>query len=94
MGCSKVLSQVLIHLNDQPVRPVAPNARLGTPTHVETANTTKVWKSWETVPTLTMDQHAMLLRTLSPIMPGKGVIYWNVHMGPPTRVGELLQSPG
>ena len=32
----------LIHLNDQPVGPVAPYDRLGTPD--ETLNTVKVWK--------------------------------------------------
>lgn len=29
--------------------------------------------------TLTMDQHAMLLRTPSPIMPGEGVSSWNLQ---------------
>lgn len=41
----------------------------------------KVWKSWELAiaPTLTVDQHAMLLRTLSPILMVKGIIYWNLQ---------------
>ena len=29
--------------------------------------------------TLTMDQWAVLLRTVSPIKPGKGIIYWDLQ---------------
>ena len=41
----------------------------------------KVWKSWKTTiaSTLIMDQHAMLLRTPSPITPRESVIYWNLQ---------------
>lgn len=76
---TSILSQALIHLNDQPIGPIAPKAKLGTP--AETTSAVKLWKSWETatVPTLTLDQWAMLLRTQSPITPWKGSIYWNLH---------------
>ena len=78
-GWTIVLSQGLRHWNDQPVEAIAPYARLRIP--AETPNTIKVWKSRETVMilTLTMDQCAVLLRTPSPIIPGKGVIYWNLQ---------------
>lgn len=51
-----MFSQVLIHLNDQPVGPIGPHARLGT--QAEARNTIKVWKTKDTatVLTLTMDQ--------------------------------------
>ena len=39
-GWTKVLSQALMHLNDQPVGPIAPYARLGSP--AKAPNTTKV----------------------------------------------------
>ena len=70
-------------MNDQPVGPVAAYARLGTP--AEKSHTVKVWKSPETAIalTLTMDQRAVLLRTPSPIMPGKGIIYWNLQWDVP-----------
>ena len=55
---TKVFSQAFsTPLNDQPIVPVSPYARLGTP--AETPN--KVWKSH--YPALTMDQSTMLLRT-------------------------------
>ena len=65
----------LIHLNDQPVGPVAPDARLQP--LVQTPNTVKVWEGWGTAIALTFTktQCAMLLRTPSPIIPEKGVIY-------------------
>ena len=56
---------------------------LGTP--AETPNTIKLWKSRETtiVLILTVDQRAKLRRTPGPIMPGKGVIYWNLQCDVP-----------
>lgn len=37
-----------------------------------------IWKSWETaiVLTLTVDQYAILIRTPSPSMPERGIVYW------------------
>lgn len=89
----KVLSQASIHLNNQPVWPVAPHVGLGIPP--KTTNTVKIWKSLETaiVPTLTVDPCAMLLRTLSSIMPGK-VLSTRICSGMLTRMGELLHTPG
>lgn len=65
---TEVLSQVLIHLNDQLVDPVSPYDRQGTP--AKAPNTVKVWKLWETaIPLiLTMDLHIMLLR-----------VHWNLQ---------------
>ena len=76
---AKALSQALMHLNDQPVGPATPYARLGMLAKVP--NTIKVGKLQETaiVPTLVVSQHAMLLRTPSPTTPGKGVIYWKLQ---------------
>lgn len=42
-GWTKILFQALTHLNDQPVGPVAPDARPGTPAKVP--NTVKLWKT-------------------------------------------------
>lgn len=74
-------SQALIHLNNQPIGPVTPYTRPGTP--VETSNTMKVCKGMEVAAdshcALTMEQCAMLLGTPSPITPGKGIIYWNLQ---------------
>lgn len=89
-GWTKVLSQALIILNDQQVRPVTPYARLRTPT--ETPSATKVWKlrGNAIALTLTRDQCAMLLRTPSPITPGKGVIYWSLQWDiPPGWVSDF-----
>ena len=57
-------------MNDQPVWPVVPYARLGI--SAKAPNTVEVWKWQEKAiaPTLTMDQPAMLLRTPGPITPG------------------------
>ena len=65
-GQTKVLFQALIHLNNQLVDPVVLSARLGTP--AETHNIINVWKLQGTVTasTLTVDQHAMLLKTPHP----------------------------
>lgn len=54
-GWIEVLSQALIHLNDQPVGPFAPQARLRTLT--EAPKTVKVWKTKDqaTVPMLATD---------------------------------------
>ena len=76
---TKVQSQILIYLNAQPTEPVGSYAKLGTP--AEAPNTIKVRKLQETPfsQTPTKDQHSMLLRTPSPIMSGKGIIYWNLQ---------------
>ena len=44
-------------------------------------------------PPLTVDQHAMLLRTPSPIMPGRGV-FCGIAVDCPTGFGGLLLIPG
>lgn len=76
---TEVLSQVLIHLNDQPGGSVTPYARPGSP--AKAPGTVKVWKlpSTATALTLTVGQHAMLLGTPSPLTSGKGLIYWNLQ---------------
>lgn len=47
----------------------------------EGADIEKVWKLRETAVALTLDkgQCDTLLRTPSTVMPGKGVIYWNLQ---------------
>lgn len=98
----KVLTQALIHLDDQPVGPIAPYARLGSP--VETPNTLKLRESWRITitSTLTVDQCAVLLRTLSPIKAGKRIICWDlqwdippgwVSYSAPLHGKELLNLP-
>ena len=72
---TKVLSQVLIHLNDQSVGPVTPHAKRGTP--AETSNPVQSQER-ATALTFTMNQCAVLLKTPSPITPGKHVISWNL----------------
>lgn len=90
---TKVLSQDLRHLSDQPVGPLLPHVRLGTP--AEAPNNIKVWKSQEIaiVPTLTVDQSAMLPRTLSPIMPDKGVISWSLKRATHPPHQDVLCTP-
>ena len=41
----------------------------------------------------TMDQCAMLLRTPSPIIPGKGLIYWNLQFMEFMGMSESLHTP-
>lgn len=66
-------------LHDHLVGPIAPYAKLRIPAKI--LNAEKVWKLWEmsTVPTLTMDQYATLLRVPNTILPGKGIISWNLQ---------------
>lgn len=49
---TNVYLEVLIHLNDQPAGPIAPNARLRTQT--EATNTAKVWKMKDVTTVLTL----------------------------------------
>lgn len=42
----------------------------------------------------TMGQHAMLLRTPSPVMPGKGIIYWNLQWGMLTGLASYFTFLG
>lgn len=72
---TKVLSQVLIHLNDQSVGPVTPHAKRRT-----LAKTPNIVKSQGRATALifTMNQCAVLLKTPRPITPGKHVISWNL----------------
>lgn len=67
---TKILSQALRHLNDQPVGPVALYACLGI--LAKAPSTVKLWKWWEKTiaQALAVDQPVMLLRTPSPITPG------------------------
>ena len=78
--------QALIHLNDQPMGPIAPNARLGTQT--EAPDTINMWKRKDTVivQMLAMDR-AMILWTSSPTVPEKVTIYWNLQWATPLRCG-------
>ena len=64
---SKVLTQALIYLTNQPVGSITSQARLGISAE------TQLWKSQEMaiVMTVTMYQRARLLRTPSPITTGK-----------------------
>lgn len=95
---TKGLPQALRHLNDQPAGPVAPqlalHARLRTPG--KAPNSIKIRKSWETaiVPALTVLQWAMLLRTPSPIVPGKGIIYQNLPQDVPSGRESCVTPPG
>lgn len=72
-GWTKLVSQVLIHLNDQPAVSIVPYVRLGTP--AETSNTLKVWEAQKTAIALTLivNQCAMLLRTANPMVPEKAL---------------------
>lgn len=78
-GWTNVLSQALTHLNNHPIRPLAPYARLRT--RAKTPSAVKVRKSWKTAIalTLTVNQCAMLLRTPSLILNEKGIIYQNLQ---------------
>ena len=62
----------------------------------KTSNTVKVWRWQETAiaPILTMAQSATLLRTPSPIMPGKGVIPWNLQWNVPPECVSYFTSLG
>lgn len=87
-------------MNYQLVGSVAPSARLKCP--ADTPTTVKVWKSQETAVSLTLivNQHAMLLRTSRPIMPGRGIDYgnfqWDIPLGGVsyfTSLGERGLTP-
>lgn len=62
---------------------------------LETPNTIKAWKSWETAidQTLSRDQYAMLLRTPFPINPGIYIIYWNLQWDIPLGWVSYFKSP-
>lgn len=83
------MSQAVIHLNDQPERPVA---RLGTP--AEAPGTIKAWKPQEAVgaPTCTIDQGAMLLST-STADTWERYQLLRFAVRHPARTGELLCTP-
>lgn len=55
---TKVLSHASIHLDDQPVGPVTPYTRLGTPVMIP--NTVKLWVSGETNIALTLTRVKVL----------------------------------
>ena len=80
---TKILSQALRHLNDQPVGPVALYAHLGIP--AKAPSTVKLWKWWEKTiaQALAVDQPIMLLRTPSPITPGNYLLEF--------AMGHLMQ---
>lgn len=80
---------------------MTPHARPRIP--AEAPSIINVWKLQSTANalTLTVDQYAGLLRTPSPITPGKGAIYWNlqwdvlprwVNYFKPLHKGELIST--
>ena len=85
-------------MNDQPIGPVAPHARLGT--SAEASNTVQFQKSQQVAitQTLVLVRYAMLLRAPSLIMPEKGGIYWNlpwdIPLGCPTTMGHTARAGG
>ena len=85
VGWSKILFQALIHLNGQPVGPIALYARPGTPAKVP--DTIKLWKSWET-DTASTHRGSMWYATW------KRYCLLEFTVEYPTKMGVLLPTPG
>ena len=82
-----MLSQALMHFNDQVVGSLAPDARLGTPAEAPNAIKVQNYREIHMAPTLTVDEYAMLLG--APKVLSTGICRGMSH-----RIGELLCTLG